>query len=333
MNSLLQFKNVIGLPDEVVSVIERSITVEYASLTKSARPITYPVTPYVHPDGKTISISTGLTYPTKAERARNNPAVCLLFSDATGTNLENPPVVQIFGHAVVRDSNLQENTDRYIQLSATKLPSSTSTPAWMRRRMRFYFVRIWIEILPLRVLWWQHGDITSEPQEWQIDPSIELPESDPKPAPLVHKYRSYINPPDDWRVDLQTSVREMGKPVLTTVIDGYPVPVRVLDARLDDDNVILTIPSSQKVNEGYACLTFHEHDAAFSFQQNRLFKGTLKQEGETSIFVVDGQIGNWSLKGHPMKVLFDFFMKGRRLNERLKIEAERRGQAVPDIHL
>lgn len=334
MKNLLKFQNTIGLPDEVAKVIERSITAEYASLTKSGSPITYPITPFVHPEGMTISISTGLTYPLKAVRARNNPHVCLLFSNPIGTHLDNPPVVQIWGHAAVRDKNLQENTDRYIQLSAMKIASSTALPAWLRRRMKFYYVRIWIEVLPLHVLWWHNNNMQSEPQEWHIDPAIVLPESDPKPAPLSRQHASYISPPKDWRADLQTAINEIGKPVLTSVVDGYPVPMRALEASFIEDKVVLTMPSSAQVaDEGEACLTFHEHDAEFSYQQNRVFKGMIRCEGEKHIFTVIAQLGDWSLKGNSLAVLLDFFMKGRKLNQRLLIEAQRRGQAVPDIHL
>ncbi len=76
--------------DELVEVFERSITVEYASLTRDGRPVTVPMTPYLGADGRTIDVSTGLTYPAKAERARRDPRVCLLFADPVGSGLERP---------------------------------------------------------------------------------------------------------------------------------------------------------------------------------------------------------------------------------------------------
>lgn len=335
MHELLKFANKVGLPDEVVAVVERSITVEYASLTKSGAPITYPVTPYVHPDGMTLSISTGLTYTSKADRARNNPHVGLLYSDSTGSGIDDAPVVLVFGHGVVRDGDLQGNTDRYVKLSAIKVPSSSAMPAFIRQRMPFYYARIWIEVLPLRVLYWRKGDMQSEPQEWRIDPAIALPESDPKPAPLPKNHDGYVEPPQDWHDDLQTALSEMGKPVLTTVVDGYPVPLRVLDAKLSQDTVTLTMPTAnQLVADGQACLTFHQHDANFSYQWNRVFTGNISGSDDGNLkFTVSKQIGDWSLKGSTLSVLVDFFGKGRKLNKRLAAEAQRRGQPVPTINL
>src|SRR4051812_17122039 len=56
------------LPEDVRTVLDRSLVCEYASLTKDGRPITWPLTAYVGPTG-TLDVSTGLAYPDKAERA------------------------------------------------------------------------------------------------------------------------------------------------------------------------------------------------------------------------------------------------------------------------
>src|SRR5687768_3082000 len=91
------------LPAEVWAVLDRSITVEYTSLTRAGAPVMVPVTPYVGEDRATLDVSTGLTYPTKAERARRNPKVSLLYSDPLGSGLAQPPVVLVQGLATVRD--------------------------------------------------------------------------------------------------------------------------------------------------------------------------------------------------------------------------------------
>ncbi len=69
-------------PAELGEVFERELTCEYASLTRSGSPVTLPSTPYV--GNGTLDVSTGLTYPAKAERARRNPKVALLFADPIG---------------------------------------------------------------------------------------------------------------------------------------------------------------------------------------------------------------------------------------------------------
>jgi hypothetical protein len=107
-----------------------------------------------------------------------------------------------------------------------------------------------------------------------------------------------------------------------------------LDATLDGDNLVLKTPHRMVFDENSpACLTFHEHDADFSYQQNRVFKGMVQSEGDKCIFSVKEQLGDWSLKGNPLSVMFDFFAKGRKLSKRLEIEVQRRGQSVPQIRL
>jgi hypothetical protein len=59
----------------IVDTASRFVTTEYASLTTSGRPITWPVTPFRGDTGTTIDVSTGVTYPLKAERARRDPRV------------------------------------------------------------------------------------------------------------------------------------------------------------------------------------------------------------------------------------------------------------------
>jgi len=69
-------------------MVARALTCHYASLTRDERPITWPVTPYVNDDRRSVDVSTGLAYPAKAERARRNPNVGLLFQDAVGLTLK-----------------------------------------------------------------------------------------------------------------------------------------------------------------------------------------------------------------------------------------------------
>ena len=67
------------------------------------KPITWPVTPYYRPGDPCIDVTTGLGYPKKADDARANPLVSLLFSDPTGSGLQDPPIVLVQGSADVDD--------------------------------------------------------------------------------------------------------------------------------------------------------------------------------------------------------------------------------------
>src|SRR5436190_24130634 len=100
------------LPTEVQQVFDRFITTEYTTVDASGQPITWPVTPYYRLGDPQIDITTGLGYPKKAEDARNNPRVSLLFSDPTGSGIERPPAVLVQGSAAVDDADLEANRER-----------------------------------------------------------------------------------------------------------------------------------------------------------------------------------------------------------------------------
>jgi hypothetical protein len=120
-------------PSGLREVFDRALTCEYASLTRAGSPVTVPSTPYVG-DAGTLDVSTGLSYPAKAERARRNPEVALLFADAIGTGAGDEPVVLVQGHAAVRDADLQANTDRYARLSRRVSGKCVARNARNRRR-------------------------------------------------------------------------------------------------------------------------------------------------------------------------------------------------------
>jgi hypothetical protein len=117
-------ENPAGWPDALTQVAERFVTCEFATLTRKNTPITYPLTPYLGEDGRTIDVSTGLSYPAKAERARRNPKVGMLFSNPAGSGIENAPVVLVLGEATVRDSDPQAAMDRYVRLGMTRFPEA-----------------------------------------------------------------------------------------------------------------------------------------------------------------------------------------------------------------
>jgi hypothetical protein len=81
MEEQLPFSNAIELPEELVPTLVHSYVCEYASIKKDGTPITSPVIPFPGEDGRTVDVNTGLAYTGKAERARNNPKVCLLYSE------------------------------------------------------------------------------------------------------------------------------------------------------------------------------------------------------------------------------------------------------------
>jgi hypothetical protein len=322
-----------GWPAQLLSCFERAITCEYASLTRAGAPVTVPTTPYVGADG-TLDVSTGLTYPAKAERARRNPKVALLFADPAGTGTSGQPVVLIQGHAAVRDADLQANTDRYARVAAEKLPASVEgQPKAILRRMVFYYARIWIEITPVRIQWWADRSLSAPAELWEMDPGLPLPESDP--APAGRQPPAWLKPPEDWRVVAAHALRSLPFADLTAVAaDGYPVSVPVTAGALEGDVVALTAgPGAPELPAGPACLTVHDHDERFTTQENHTLVGSLAAGAGGLQLHVERALADWSLTGNRLQRGLGFLRKGRTLSPRLQAEAARRGQPVPRINL
>src|SRR5256885_13298987 len=112
------------LPAEVQQVFDRFVTTEFTTVDRGGQPITWPLTPYYAPGDPCIDVTTGLGYPKKAKDARSNPKVALLFSDSTGSGLEQPAQVLVQGTADVDDHDLDANRERYRREHVEKLPSA-----------------------------------------------------------------------------------------------------------------------------------------------------------------------------------------------------------------
>ncbi|HUS16799.1 MAG TPA: pyridoxamine 5'-phosphate oxidase family protein [Chloroflexia bacterium] len=329
----MQTPNAAGWPDEVRPVFNSAVTCEWATMSKSGTPITWPVTPYLGADGRTIDVSTGLTYPAKADRARRDPRVALLFSDPLGSGLTNPPVVLVQGLATVRDRDLQAGADRYIRLGMAKLPASyKGQPRFLLRRQAWYFTRIWVLVTPLRILWWPGGNLDAAPQRWDAPAGTSAPPSDPPPqGPSPGAWQA---PAPEWRTRAARAV-ELGAPVLTVAgADGYPLPCRMRGAGLRDTGFALQVPRGMpEPAEGPGCLTFHTHAEQFAGQENIVFVGRVHGSGAEAQFEVDRLLPDFSLPGGKLQVTLAFMRAARQLTPRLKQEAARRGQPVPEVRL
>lgn len=327
------FSNALGLPEELVPLLVDNWACEYASLKKNGTPITIPLLSFPGEDGRTIDITTGLAYPSKAERARNNPKVCLLYSDPRATQVENPPVALVYGHATVYDSDLQANTDRYVQTFLPRSKGFNKMPRFMLRWMRSSFARIWIAVTPLKVLWWPEADMENSPKIWRAPTGIQAPPSDPKPEPLSTPHKPWLDSSSDWRKDIAYAFDELGSPVLTVVDEeGYPVPFRVQGGSLQSDGVRLELsPAMPTDAHGRACLTFHTlevKNGEMVSYDNKSFIGTLSEDGV--FFKVKRQLGSHEMTSDLRGMLW-YIRATLRLEKRIDVEAGRRSQPVPKI--
>lgn len=326
------FANPGGWPAEVLPIFERAITCEFASVTRQGTPIAVPMTPYLGENGRTLDVSTGLTYPAKAERVRRNPHVALLFSDPLGSGLSDAPIVLVLGLGAVRDRDVQANSDRYLRLSYQKLPGLYSQLPWfILRHQRWYWTRIWIHVTPLRMLWWPSGMLGDPPRTWEAPVGIVGEESDPPPTGPMP--RGEFAAPADWRPRATDAVRRLGPPVLTVMgADGYPNPVRARGAVVTPDGFRVHLHTSHPgAAAGPACLTFHIYDATFRFEENATFIGKLEPTDDGALVHVERALGDLSAPGSWPRRVKSALSAGRRMAPRLRAEAARRGQVPPVI--
>ena len=216
-----------SLPEDIQQVFARFITTEYTTIDAADHPITWPVTPYYREGAGAIDVTTGLGYPKKALDARANPRVSLLFSDPTGSGLEDAAMVLVQGIAKVDDDDLDANRKRYQRESLEKLPATKDMqpPDFLKRFVLWYYARLYVYVRPERVYVWPGGDISREPQ--LMDSHLEEVRSG-------HVEEPETGPPEpeggaeawDARMD------ELGDRYDTAVLsfvapDGFPFSARV----------------------------------------------------------------------------------------------------------
>lgn len=337
MDKISKLSNKINLPEEVVPLLMDSLVCEYASIKRDGTPITSPLIPNPGKDGCTIDINTGLTYPWKAERARHNPKVCLLYSEPKGWIGKSPAVVLVYGQATVRDADLQGNTDRYVKAVRSYSSLFGRLPVSILRWMNGYIARIWISITPLKILWWPGGDIDQKAREWQAPEGIRVPPSDPSPGPLRTMHTPLDASPNEWHFDLEYAFENLGNPILTVVDEhGYPVPFRAAGGQHKRDGVHLAlIPAMPAKANGRACLTFHSlqiKNGEMVSNENYSFIGDVFGNGASALFQIERQLPSASFRRDP-KGMISLGGMMMRMRKRLEIEAGRRGQPVPVVRL
>jgi pyridoxamine 5'-phosphate oxidase-like protein len=283
------------LPIEVQQVFDRFITTEYTTVDADGQPITWPVTPYYRPGDRQIDLTTGLGYPKKADDARRNPHVSLLFSDPTGSGLERPPAVLVQGTATVDDEDLEANRARYARESVEKLPATKSMypPKPVQRLFQWYFTRIYVGVRPERIYVWPECDFSREPE--LFDSHVEEIRSGHSEEPEVRSADTAggSTPWDD-------RVRELGRKHETAVLsvvapDGFPMSARVpVEADEAASRIrIEEVPTGVPLAAGRACLTAHEHHPDFTWQVNFQVRGDLLRDN-----------GGWALA--PRKLVGGF---------------------------
>ena len=285
------------LPREVQEVFDRFITTEYTTVDRQGRPITWPVTPYYSPGDACIDVTTGLGYPKKAHDARANPKVGLLFSDATGSGMQEAPQVLVQGIAEVDDRDLVANRERYTRESLEKLPATKSMmpPKLVRRLFNWYYTRVYVHIRPERVYVWPHGDAAGEPE--LLDSHLEEVRSGHLEEPPDH-HASVEGGGVAWDERLLELERRYPTAVLSLVApDGFPFSARVpIAVDAEARRVRLSAePVGAPLEPGLVCLTAHDHHPKFLWQRNFQVRGDLVRDEQGWSVVPHKLVGGFEL--------------------------------------
>ena len=307
-------------------MFEHFVTTELTTIDRLGQPITWPVTPYYSPGGPCVDVTTGLGYPKKANDARANPLVALLFSDPTGSGLDRPPTVLVQGTAEVDDRDLETNRRRYAQESVQKLPGikPLTPPQAVQRRLGWYYTRIYIRIRPERVYVWPAGNGQAEPELYG--------------SHMEEVHSGHSEEPDRFRADPRggTStwhprLRELGGIFPTAVLsfvspDGFPFAVRV-PVRVDQASRWIRIerePAGVPLRPGLACLTAHVHAETFSWQQNFQVRGDLVVQEDSWVLVPRRLVGGFEIPSSKVAALRLNARKAMRFRRTARRELARR---------
>jgi hypothetical protein len=281
-----------SLPQEVRAAFERFVTCEFTTIDARQQPITWPVTPYYSPGAASIDTTTGLGYPKKADDARRNPQVAMLFSDPTGSGIETGIQVLVQGTAEVDDRDLRANNERYRRESAAKLGGASwvRIPSILHAAVAWYANRIYVKVRPERVFAWPDGDLAAPPDCHGA--RVEEVRSGHSEEPLrPHE------PPAGGGVAWDRRIEELGRRHPTAVLawvapDGFPLSVRV-PVSLDASARRISIgaePAGLPLTEGRVCLTAHAHSPDFNWRENFQVRGDLARRAD----------GGWDLVPHRL---------------------------------
>ncbi len=210
------------LPEQIQSVFERFRTTELTTVDADGQPITWPVTPRYRAGAPCIDV-----HSERADEARANTQVGLLFCDGTGSGLASPPVVLVQGTAQVDPS----------------APGAAE-----------------IHIRPERVYVWPEGNPGAEPRLY--DAHMEEVRSGHSEEP-EHGHAAPAGGAGSWDPRLEALGGRSPSAILSVVSpDGFPFAARVRVA-VDPAQrrvVLAQLPAGLPLAAGRACLATDVRD-------------------------------------------------------------------------
>ncbi len=244
-------------------VLDAYRTAEFVTLGRDGTPTAWPTAVWRREDGNLV-VTTCLAFAQKALNVRRDGRVALLFSDPTGSGLDNPPHIFVGGTAECPDEihTGPEGLEEYWRTLFERQPHSKSYLARPVRRLTdWYYLRLVITVTPERVLVRR----AAEPPLPQVEPAP----ADGAPLPGAAQIAAYPTAVLAARDASGAPVLARTRPVATG--DGFAVHV----------------PTDCAATEGPASLLVHRHDEQLNNLTNAVVRGELKEAGDGWLLVPD----------------------------------------------
>jgi hypothetical protein len=161
------------MPTSFLDIIDNYFTCEFTTLSRDGSPQTWPVSPRLLTDGRLL-IATSIGLPQKALNVRRNPKVGLLFSEPTGSGIEQPGAVLIQGDAtsedrIVTDALSEPDFAALAETVLARQPAGSLWTTWLGRRLWWsYYMRLLIYVTPRRAFFWPTRDFTGSPEQLDL---------------------------------------------------------------------------------------------------------------------------------------------------------------------
>src|SRR3954463_11008641 len=242
-SAMTEIESPIGLPAELVPLVEDYRACEFVTVNRSGTAIAWPTIPLYDRATGTFTVTTSIGFPTKAFNIRRNPHVAMLFSDPTGSGRRDPATVLVQGAATCPDEIVTDpdGLQAYWRLLYSRQPAGRlygATPVG-RRLFDWYYFRLVITVTPTAV----SVRDPSQPRQPMAAPRPPRSAADPYSQVLRH-------------------MRAYDSAVLSSVADdGFPRATRTRLTPVPDGHAFaVELPSDEPVSLGPASLLCHKHD-------------------------------------------------------------------------
>jgi hypothetical protein len=153
------------LPPSFIEVLDHFRSSEFATFTKKGQMSVVPVIPLFDPAQQTVLTTTAVGIPQKAYNVRRNPRVSMLLSEPFCSGLTNPPAILMQGFASISEDLEAKRLRKFEAILREKVPGQDYlVNPIMKNLMAWYFIRLFIDMVPYRLVLWPNGDFKSIPQ-------------------------------------------------------------------------------------------------------------------------------------------------------------------------